>query len=167
VTLYEKRLEPCLDLVEELAASGLTNEDIADRFNIPERKFVELTRAHTELARALRAGRRQMALAVESTLYGLAVGDEKIQTVEIRKKRVKVDEDDEGNPIYKLVVNEKIFKRGPNIEAVKYYLENRESGRWKRNPNIEIDEQEVNSTIMAVKELMTAPVPVRSEEDWD
>lgn len=162
---FASRIAPNLDLVEQLAASGLTNEDIADRFNVPERKFNGWVTKYPELTRALRTGRREMILKVENTVYGLAIGAPNVQTIEVKKRRKVVGKEEDGTPIYKLVVDEKVYKKGPNLEAAKYLLENRDSKRWKRNPVVDIDDEEVNDTIQSVKGLMSNPVPVREGVD--
>lgn len=127
--LYETRVEPCLDLVRELACAGLTNEDIADRFNIKEKAFARYVQDYPALSRAINQGRRKMILRVEDAVYKQAVGE--AETVEIRKRRKRCGREADGTPRFELVVDQEVVKKGANLEAAKYYLEQREPSRWK------------------------------------
>lgn len=138
---YATRIQPCLDVVEHYAASGLTDMDIADRFCVPEKTFRRWCKEHEELRDAIRRGRRRCVLAVENAVYGMAIGDPQYKQVEIKKKRTKVGVDENGDPIYALVTDQKVYKHGPNLNAARYYLEQRDSANWNRNPINEADEE--------------------------
>ena len=86
-------------------------------------------------------------------------------SVEIIKERKQVGEDAEGKPIFKMVPTKKTYKQiAPNVQACQYWLENRCGGRWSRNPVANIDEDEVNSNIQSIADLLNNPVKERERE---
>jgi len=129
MSLYEVRVEPCLDMVKEFACAGLTNEDIADRFNIKEKAFARYIQEYPALHRALRQGRREMILRIEDSIYKQAIGESAI--TEVRKRRKRVGREVDGTPRYEMVVDQEVTRKGASLEAAKYYLEQREPSRWK------------------------------------
>lgn len=156
---YERRVKPKLGLVEAYARHGLSNAKIAESIGVPYTTFQTYMDERPELEEALEKGREQAELHVENALLKTALG---FTSLEVVKERRQVGEDSNGNPIYKMIPTKKTYKQvAPNVQAIQYWLENRSSNNWSRNPVANIDESEINGNIQSIAQLLNNPVKER------
>lgn len=156
---YERRVKPKLGLVEAYARHGLSNSKIAENLGVPYSTFQNYMVEHAELETALDKGRECAELHVENALLKSALG---FTSLEITKERKQVGENPDGTPIFKMVPTKKVYKQiPPNVQAIQYWLENRSSNRWARNPVAGIDDEEVNAQIQSIADLLNNPVKER------
>lgn len=159
---YERRVQPKLGLVEAYARHGLFNSEIAEKLNVPYSTFQSYVEKYPELEMALDKGREAAELLVENALLKSALG---FTSLEITKERKQVGENPDGTPIYKMVPTKKVYKQvPPSVPAIQYWLENRCGKRWARNPVSTFDEEEGNSQIRSIAELLLNPVKEREKE---
>lgn len=159
---YERRVKPKLGLIEAYSRHGLSNAKIAENLNVPYSSFQSYLNEHPELEEALEKGREAAELHVENALLKSALG---FTSLEITKERKQVGENPDGTPIFKMVPTKKVYKQiPPSVQACQYWLENRANGRWARNPVSDPNEEEINTKIKSIADLLNNPVKEREHE---
>lgn len=111
--------------VQEWAASGLTDFEIAENLGVSDRTLYRWRAKHREFRQALRIGKLEPDRRVEASVYHSAIG--------YKQRAVKIMQY-EGQP----VIIPYIEKKPPDIGAAKMWLTNRQRKRWKDKTASEI-----------------------------
>lgn len=111
--LYEERIKPELERIEEYAKLGYSNKRIAVAIGVSYPTFTKNIKTHPELDRHLVSGRQNGCTAVRKSLLKLALGF----TYEESKTYVKMQNGEKVT--YKEVINK---TQTPNIGAIQTYL---------------------------------------------
>lgn len=126
--------------VEMWASMGLSESQIAFNLGISRATLENYKRDHLDILESLKRGKNQADFKVENSLYKKATGYETKETVAAKVKDIYYD--DKGNKCQKerLDTVEVIKEIPPDVTAIKFWLINRNKGRWKENPTkVEID----------------------------
>ena len=112
-TVYDTKIRPELERIEEYAKLGYNNRRIATAIGVSYTTLLSESKKHDELKSALVRGRQNGCTAVRKSLLKLALG----YTYEESKTYVKMQN---GEKItYKEVINK---TQAPNIGAIQTYL---------------------------------------------
>lgn len=126
--------------VEMWASMGLSESQIAFNLGISRATLENYKRDHLDILESLKRGKNQADFKVENSLYKKATGYETKETVAAKVKDIYYD--DKGNKCQKerLDTVEVVKEIPPDVTAIKFWLINRNKGRWKENPTkVEID----------------------------
>ena len=77
---YDEYVKPRLKDIEKWAAAGATNKEICAALGIAECTLIDYKKKHTELSKALRAGRQSVVLEIKAALLKKALGFEYDET---------------------------------------------------------------------------------------
>lgn len=123
---YYTHVQPHLKKIEQLHGKGMTKSAIADELKIDRSTLFDYINEHKELADAFDDARKQQLDLVEGALFQACIKEER----EVEKVRVLAN----GSIVrYK----EREIK-DPDVQAIKFYLPNRDPERWANKSNIEI-----------------------------
>jgi hypothetical protein len=133
-------------IVEGMARDGLDNKDIAKYFNYTEWQFSRLVRAEnkdnpgepSQLAQALRKGRKPLEIIVENSLFKRATGM-KVKTI---TKRWMILPD--GTKTDTEIIQETESELPPDTGAAAVWLKQKKPEIWNKQP-VKI-ESNVNNT---------------------
>lgn len=134
---YEEFIKPNLNKIEEWAASGLTDKDIAKNIGIGLSTFYK-HKANADNVEFLDALKRSKAIAdeiVENALYKRAIGGTVDETIE--------ELDDNGNVLRRRVVKKQI---PGDTTAQIFWLKNRKSDVWR-------DKHEFDASVLGGVEI--------------
>lgn len=106
------------EVAEKLCKLGATDSDLSDFFGVDVSTIDNWKKEHEEFFQALRNGKVLADANVASRLYDKAVGFEKVTT---HKK-------DMGNGVIETAETVQYFP--PDTTAQRYWLNNRQRGRW-------------------------------------
>jgi hypothetical protein len=116
--------------VEELAAKGLQNKEIAKALGISERCFYEWSDKHEHFSHAIKKYRGVADLLVENALFKSAVGFEYTEVKETIKPGDKKKDGTEGDPaVTETTITKKVITGNPIAQI--FYLKNRMPERYK------------------------------------
>lgn len=124
------------DWAWSLAIKGATDVEIADAFGISVRTLNRWKKDHDSFMNALTSGKDQADAKVERMLYERAVG------YKYTEKETVLEMDADGNrkPLKVKTVEKQC---PPDVLAQMYWLNNRKSSQYKRNPENFIDKSVV------------------------
>ncbi len=138
-----------LDKIEKLAWHGFTNEEIADFIGVAQSTFYEFLKKFPDIAESIKMAKTEADLEVEQSLFKRAKGYDYVEeTIEYEP----------GKSIEnaKIKTVKKVKKHVPaDPFSATVWLNNRQSGRWKRNRDSgnSLDSSEVtNLKLLAAKQ---------------
>ena len=129
-----------LEDVELWASMGLSETQIAFNLGISRATLENYKRDHLDILESLKRGKNQADFKVENALYKKATGYTVKETYPVKTKETYYD--DKGNKCQKenVVVVEGEKEVPADVQAIKFWLINRRSGKWRDNPTkVEID----------------------------
>lgn len=124
-----------LESIRTWALEGCTEKEIAKRLGVSDRTFRRYKEKNEDILSALDNRNINANMNVELTLLKCALGYE-YEEEEVVKERI-TSFDKEGRKIIKEIPKVvKVKKKAlPNIQAQKYWLNNRKLNNWKDNPH--------------------------------
>ncbi|NLK94720.1 MAG: hypothetical protein GX275_05975 [Clostridiales bacterium] len=128
--------------VEKWAIMGLSDTQIAFNLGISKDTFYRYKKEHSDFSDTLKRGKNQADFKVENALYKKATGYTVKKVGVIKCKDIYYD--DEGRKCQKehADVVEYEEEMPADVQAIKFWLINRKSGKWKDNPiKADIDKQ--------------------------
>lgn len=131
-----------LDEIERWAALGLSEAQISFNLGISRGSLENYKKANVNILNALKRGKSKADFKVENALYKKATGY-KIKKVAVQKCK-DIYYDDKGHKCQKekLETIEYEEEIPPDVQAIKFWLVNRKTGKWKDNPSkADIDKQ--------------------------
>ena len=139
---------------------GLSETQIAYNLGISRASLENYKKANLDILNSLKRGKNQADFKVENSLYKKATGYEVKETVAVKLKDIYYD--DKGNKCQKESLGTvEITKEIPaDVQAIKFWLINRNQRRWKDNPTradidkalLEIKKKEANSKDLGIGE---------------
>jgi len=125
------------DWAWSLAIKGATDAEIAEAFGISVRTLHRWKQDHESFSQALMVGKDQADAKVERKLYERAIGYsyEEVETV------MELDSDGNRKPAKVKRVQKQC---PPDVLAQMYWLNNRKSGQYKRNPENFVKQEELD-----------------------
>lgn len=129
-----------LTLLKGWARDGLSNEQIAHNIGINPDTLYTWKKTKTEFAEALKKNKQVADYEVENALYKKCIGYKEVI------QEVKIDKDGKKTP----VLAKEIYI-APDINAIKFWLVNRQRDKWKEK----VEEQADDTQLKKVEELLT------------
>lgn len=131
-----------LEEIEKWAAMGLSEAQISFNLGISRSSLENYKKANVDILNCLKRGKTKADFKVENALYKKAIGYKALKVAVQKCKDIYYD--DEGRKCQKerLETLEYEEEVQPDVQAIKYWLGNRKSGKWKDNPTkADIDKQ--------------------------
>lgn len=125
---YETNVKPELFKIKMWARNGLSDEQIAKNLNISLSTYYDYKNKFSEFSEALRDGKEISDYEVENALYKKATGHQIKETV--------ITKNTEGETV---TVKEIIKEISPDINAIMFWLRNRQPDIWRKEPTTSID----------------------------
>lgn len=138
-----------------LAIQGVTEREIISQLKIAERTMRRYKEESEELRTVLRATGNIIDKAIKE-LGRLATGYTKEVEEYIKVKKLVTTTEGKEVVVEEVVKRTKKVKVEPDIQAIKYLLNNRDKDQWRDNPNkVDIDKEvlELNKKVIKVKYL--------------
>lgn len=153
-----------INFLEAAGRVGMTNNEIADAFQVSKRKMKEILDTDDEYWMALDKGRKFTNSLVEQALLKRALGYT-VEEREVTRERMR-DSNGDLTAEYKLVTT-KIKERHimPDVAAAKFWLEHREAKRWPVKPPAVVSVENAQMQIQSVANLIQNPVKGRRGDD--
>ncbi len=135
--MAKSKINDVLEKLEDLenwASMGLSEIQIAYNLGISRSSLENYKKANLDILNSLKRGKNRANFKVENALYKKATGYVIKESVPCKTKDTYYDEN--GNKCIKenITVVE-IEKEVPaDIQAIKFWLINKEKGKWKENP---------------------------------
>lgn len=132
----------------KLCLLGATDKEMADFFGVTETTINNWKKSHKSFFESIRAGKTVADMEIVNSLYKSAQ-DRLIPAFQAFKTR-NVHYDDKGNKIEieKVEVVEVPQAVPANDRAIKFWLNNRQSSKWRDKP--EVQEEETTDHIVKV-----------------
>lgn len=155
----EQKIANSLTLIESMVSEGQTDKEIAEKLGISYSTFRRYKKENADLKAAIAQGKDKKNESVVQALYKNCIGYHFYEQVPTKVKKKILD--DEG----KVIAEEEDVKissvkkyRGPDLNAQKYWLNNRDKTKWKDDPNkvendkklTKLKEKEVNSKVIDI-----------------
>lgn len=133
---YDSKLHPLL--VKALISKNYTNVKIIEEMGISEKTFYTWKKEHVEFSQGISEGELELLGQVKRSLYHRAIGH--------RRKAEKIFQF-QGEPV--IVPYTEVIE--PDIQAIKYILNNRDPENWSEKQNIELGGKDGAQPIFEVR----------------
>lgn len=158
----ENVIEENLKDIEKWVSEGMSEKKIAKKLGMAYSTFRKHKAEMSALKEAIKAGLEEKKQAVEEALFKKCIGYHYYEQVATKVKKETLSDD--GNTV---LVNEEVevteVKKysPPDLNGIKYYLNNRDKTKWSEDPNkvandkkiIKLKEKEVNDKSKLINEL--------------
>jgi transposase len=146
-------------LIESMVEDNKTDKEIAEKLGVGYSTFKKYKATNEDLKAVIAEGKDKKNQTVEQALYKNCVGYTYYEEVVSKVKTQALATD--GTTILEneevVISNVKKYK-GPDLQAQKYWLNNREKATWKEDPHkvendkklTKIKEKEVNAKVIEV-----------------
>lgn len=135
-----------VEQAEKLARFGMTDEQMAEVFDVSQQTLNAWKKAHPEFLEALKKGKHLSDAEVVQSLYRRAVGyshpEDDIRTVSLP--------DGGGSEI---IITPTIKHYPPDTTACIFWLKNRQPEKWREKREVETSEDLIEVLCAAIKEL--------------
>lgn len=154
---YEQIIKDNLSQIESMVADGLTDKEIAEKIGMSYSTFRRYKSQNSSLKTAIAQGKDRRNQKVVEALYKCCTGYKYYEEVATKVKEEVLAEDGKTILTKEDVVIKSVRKyRGPDLNAQKYWLNNRDKAQWKEDPfKVENDkklaklkEKEINSKVI-------------------
>lgn len=143
------------DWAWSLAIKGAIDVEIAEAFGTSVRTIHRWKKMHPSFEKALTLGKEAADAKVERSLFERATG----YTYEEREKTVEIDpETGEIKPVKSRTVTKHAL---PDVLAQMYWLNNRQTSRYKRNPENFVD----SSIVYEIEDMDEVEADVYGDKD--
>ncbi len=151
-TMWDTHIKPNLKEIIGLKKQGKTDKQIAEYLGIGYTTLTDNKARHTELAEALKKGKNELVLKLESALYKRALGG--FFTKKITKKYLtdsdgnRIDRyDEQGNSIGVIEVTETETEEKPDVGALVFALKNLDPERWRDKVEQSVDVEQLSEAM--------------------
>lgn len=155
---YERKIKEYLTQIESWVSEGQTDKEIAEKLSIPYSTFRRYKSQNSDLKTAIAQGKDKKNQNVIAALYKCCIGYKYYEEVPTKVK-TEVTAPDGTKTVTEDVKISSVKKyRGPDLNAQKYWLNNRDKAKWKDDPNkvendkklTKLKEKEVNSKALDI-----------------
>ena len=153
---YERKIKEYLTQIESWVSEGQTDKEIAEKLSIPYSTFRRYKSQNSDLKTAIAQGKDKKNQNVIAALYKCCIGYKYYEEVPTKVK-TEVTAPDGTKTVTEDVKISSVKKyRGPDLNAQKYWLNNRDKAKWKDDPNkvendkklTKLKQKEVNSKVI-------------------
>lgn len=145
ISKYFTHVEPRLEEIYKWACDGLQDNEIYINLNVGKNAFYQYLNKYKELKDTLTRARTESVDIVQNELFKNCTGYPYWEEVTYKCKEVFYD--DEGKKIKEeeVIKKEMVQKYSPsNVQAIQYYLNNRNKKDWAANPhNNDLKKEEI------------------------
>lgn len=136
MTSIEQMIINSLTLIESMVSEGQTDKEIAEKLGISYSTFRRYKRENTDLKAAIAQGKDKKNDSVVQALYKNCIGYKYYEEVPTKIKKEVLAEDGKTILTQEEVKISSVKKyKGPNLDAQKYWLGNRDKAKWQDDPN--------------------------------
>ena len=152
----EELLNSSLSLIESMVANGSTDKEIAEKIGMSYSTFRRYKAQNSELKVAIAQGKDRINQKVVESLYKCCTGYKYYEEVATKVKKEVLAEDGTVLTQEEVVISNVKKYKGPDLNAQKYWLNNRDKTKWKDDPNkaendkklTKLKEKEIKSKII-------------------
>lgn len=151
---FEDIIESRLDEIESWVENNNTDKEIAEKLGIAYSTFRKYKSTNVALKGRIATAKDKKNQEVEKALYKGCIGYHYYEEVATKVKEECMADDGQTVLVKEAVqvVNVKKY-RGPDLNAQKYWLNNRDKAKWQEDPNkvandkklTKLKEKEINS----------------------
>lgn len=154
---YEELIERRLSEIESWVEAGNTDKEIAEKLGIAYSTYRKYKTNSVALKAAIATGKDKANQAVEKALLNNCLGYKYYEEVATKVKEEVLAEDGKTILVKESVVVKPVKKyKGPDLQAQKFWLINRQNRRWQDDPNkvandkklTKLKEKEINSKVI-------------------
>jgi hypothetical protein len=152
-------IDSSLTLIESMVEDNKTDKEIADKLGVGYSTYKKYKATNEDLKAVISEGKDKKNQKVEQAVFKTAVGYVYWEEVATKVKSQELSED--GTTILEkesVIISEVKKYKGPDLNAQKYWLNNREKAQWKDDPHgvenskkiTKLKEKEVNSKSLSI-----------------
>lgn len=141
---YEQLIESSLDKIESWVEHGNTDKEIAEKLGIGYSTYRKYKTSNVALKGAIATGKDKANQEVEKALYKKCIGYKYTEEVATKVKEEVLAADGKTILVKEDVVIKQVKKYcGPDLNAQKFWLINRERVKWKEDPHKVANDKEL------------------------
>lgn len=141
-TKWETHIRPYLDEIAAIKKQGKTDKQIAEYLGIGVNTLIDNKKKHVELSEALKKGKNELVLQLESALYKRALGGYYTKKI----TRVYI-EDASGKKTGDVQVTETFTEERPDVGALVFALKNLDPDRWRDKVETNVNVEELSQAM--------------------
>lgn len=153
---YERKIKEHLTQIESWVSEGQTDKEIAEKLDISYSTFRRYKSQNSDLKTAIAQGKDKKNQNVIAALYKCCIGYKYYEEVPTKVKTETTAPDGTKTVTEDVKISSVKKYRGPDLNAQKYWLNNRDKAKWKDDPNkvendkklTKLKEKEVNSKVI-------------------
>ena len=156
---FEELINSSLDQIESWVENGDTDKEIASKLGISYSTYRKYKSNSVALKARIATAKDKKNQEVEKALYKNCLGYDYTEEVAVKVKDEVLADDGSTVLVKERVEIHKVKKHSPpNLQAQKYWLDNRLSNKWKEDPHkvsndkklTKLKEKEVNSKTIEI-----------------
>lgn len=122
--------------IESMVSDGQTDKEIAEKLGISYSTFRRYKSQNADLKAAIAQGKDKKNQSVIQALYKNCIGYKYYEEVPTKVKKEVLAEDGQTILVQEEVEISSVKKyKGPDLNAQKYWLNNRDKAKWQDDPN--------------------------------
>lgn len=147
-----------LELIGTMVENGSTDKEIAKKIGIGYSTYRKYKAQDTDLKQVIAEGKDKKNQAVEQALYKCCVGYHYYEEVPTKVKTQTLAQDGTVLESESVSISNVKKYKGPDLQAQKYWLNNKEKAKWKEDPHrvandkklTKLKEKEVDSKVLKI-----------------
>lgn len=149
---YELKVLPKLNEIKELLSKGAFEKDIYKHLGIGKTTWNKYKNEHKELSDLLTQTVNETAPKMEQTLKNCALGYDYTEQQAIKKKKVFYNEQGQRCEEEVIEIVEVKKHHPPQLDALKFWMINKDKGNWALNPHSNDLKKELNDIKKTMQE---------------
>lgn len=140
----EETIMDNLTSIESMVSDGQTDKEIAEKLGISYSTFRRYKKENVDLKAAIAQGKDKKNQNVAAALYKCCIGYKYYEEVATKVKTEVLAEDGKTILTNEDVIVKSIKKyRGPDLNAQKFWLGNRDKTKWQEDPHKVANDKEI------------------------
>jgi Response regulator containing a CheY-like receiver domain and an HTH DNA-binding domain len=155
----EEIIKDSLSLVESMVSDGLTDKEIAEKIGMSYSTFRRYKTQNSDLKTAIAQGKDRRNQKVVESLFKCCTGYKYYEEVPTKIKEEVLAEDGQTILVKEDVLIKSVKKyKGPDLNAQKYWLNNRDKAQWKEDPYKVENDKKLTKLKEKEVEAKTSPI---------
>ncbi|MBV7273108.1 Xaa-His dipeptidase [Clostridiaceae bacterium UIB06] len=155
----EELIKDSLSLVESMVSDGLTDKEIAEKIGMSYSTFRRYKTQNSDLKTAIAQGKDRRNQKVVEALFKCCTGYKYYEEVPTKVKEEVLAEDGRTVLVKEDVLIKSVKKyKGPDLNAQKYWLNNRDKAQWKEDPYRVENDKKLTKLKEKEVEAKTSPI---------
>lgn len=135
---YELKVKPKIPLIIKWCRNGLTDEEIWNRLKISKSSFYGYQHKYSEFKEIVQKNKEYCDAEVENQFYKNCLGYEYTEQALSTKKEIIYENGKKIKEVSVPIVVDIVKHKPSDVNASKYWLQNRDPENWKDNRQIDI-----------------------------